>query len=165
MSTPELRILDRAPLISLVDRASRALSVDMVREARGRGYPFIRLAHNSVFATLMDRGGRISDMAARAGITKQSMGEVVRELLEHGVLEVSVDPDDRRAKVVSYTEYGLEVTNGGRLHLESLERLFVEEFGEADYEAARRVLEGVVALLAPQEQDARNPDEAVGVPD
>ena len=37
-------------------------------------------------------------MAARAGITKQSMGEVVRELVDLGVLEMVVDPTDRRAK-------------------------------------------------------------------
>jgi DNA-binding MarR family transcriptional regulator len=147
MSTPERR-LERRPFISLVDKASHALSVDMVREARQRGYPFIRLAHNTVFGTLYGEGGRISDMAARAGITKQSMGEVVRELVDLGVLEMTVDQDDRRARVVSYTELGREVTNGGRAYLESLEALFASEFGDADYETTRRVLEGVIELLA-----------------
>ena len=156
MSTPELRLPAR-PFISLVDKASHALSVDMVREARGRGYPFVRLAHNVVFGTLFGEGGRISDMAARAGITKQSMGEVVRELVDLGVLEMAVDPDDRRAKVVTYTELGLHVTNGGRSYLEKLEERFAGEFGKADYETARRVLEGVVALLA----ESQNPSEAV----
>lgn len=146
MSTPELR-LERRPLISLVDKAAHALAVDMVREARGRGYPFVRLAHNAVFGTLYGEGGRISDMAARAGITKQSMGEVVRELVDLGVLQVSVDPEDRRARVVSYTELGLEVTNGGRAYLESLDALFARELGESEYETTRRVLEGVVGLL------------------
>jgi|SRR5680860_372430 len=146
MSTPELR-LERRPFISLVDRASHALAVDMVREARGRGYPFIRLAHNTVFGTLYGEGGRISDMATRAGITKQSMGEVVRELVDFGVLEMAVDPADRRAKIVTYTEFGREVTNGGRAYLEALENLFAREFGDAEYETTRRVLEGVVELI------------------
>jgi DNA-binding MarR family transcriptional regulator len=152
MSTPELR-LDRRPFISLVDKASHALSVDMVREARERGYPFIRLAHNAVFGTLFGEGGRMSDMAARAGITKQSMGEVVRELVDHGVLEMTVDPDDRRARLVTYTELGLEVTNGGRRYLESLDRLFADTFGDEDYETTRRVLEGVTELLTGVEDD------------
>ncbi len=151
MSTPEVR-LERRPFISVVDKASHALAVDMIREARGRGYPFMRLAHNAVFGTLFGEGGRISDMANRAGITKQSMGEVVRELVDFGVLEVTVDPEDRRAKVVSYTEFGLEVTNGGRRYLEELEKLFVREFGDADYETTRRVLEGVTALLVQQQE-------------
>ena len=150
------RQLDRRPFISLVDKASQALAADMVRQARHRGYPFARLAHNAVFGTLYGEGGRISDMAERAGITKQSMGEVVRELVDHGVLEMVVDPDDRRAKIVTYTDYGLEMTHGGRDYLESLEKLFAREFGKADYETTRRVLEGVVALLtgAPIDEDA-----------
>jgi DNA-binding MarR family transcriptional regulator len=161
MSTPDVR-LEEKPFISLVDKASQALSVDMVREARGRGYPFVRLAHNAVFATLYGDGGRISDMAARAGITKQSMGEVVRELVGLGVLELSVDPDDGRAKVVTYTELGLEVTRGGRRYLESMEKRLAEAFGEADYQTARRVLGGVTEVLAACEPVAGNAGDAVG---
>ena len=48
---------------------------------------------------------------------------------------------------MTYTEFGLEVTNGGMRYLDELERLFRREFGEADYETTRRVLEGVVELL------------------
>ena len=141
------RALDRAPFIALVDRAAHALAGDMVRQARARGYGFSRIAHNAVYGTLFGEAGRISDMAARAGITKQSMGEVVRELVDHGVLEMSVDPSDRRAKVVTYTDFGLEVTNHGRDYLDELEHRLVEEFGEDDYETTRRVLARVVELL------------------
>jgi DNA-binding MarR family transcriptional regulator len=149
MSSPSLR-LDRSPLIHLAEKAARALGSDMVRAARERGFSEIRLAHNAVFATLYGEAARTSDMAARAGITKQSMGEVVRELTELGIVEVKPDPADGRAKLVSYTEYGLEVTEGGTSHLEQLERQFVEQFG-ADYEAARRVLEGVIATLGAEQ--------------
>ena len=123
------------------------LAVDMVRSARAQGYSEIRLAHNAVFSTLYGEAARTSDLAARAGITKQSMGEVVRELAELGILEVKPDPEDRRAKLVTYTEKGLEVTMGGRDYLEQLERRFIDQFGEDDYEAARRVLEGVIATI------------------
>ncbi len=140
--------LPRSPFIHLAEKAARALGADMVRAAREQGYSEIRLAHNAVFATLYGEAARTSDMAARAGITKQSMGEVVRELADLGVLEVHPDPEDRRAKLVSYSDYGIEVTSGGRDHLEQLEKSFVDEFGEADYETARRVLEGVIARFA-----------------
>ncbi len=150
-------LAERKPFIAVVDKASQALAVDMVRQARKRGYPFIRLAHNAVFGTLYGEGGRISDMAVRAGITKQSMGEVVRELVDLGVLEMVVDPTDRRAKIVTYTEFGLEVTNGGMRYLDELERLFRREFGEADYETTRRVLEGVVELLTKTSSEGAEP--------
>lgn len=82
-------------------------------------------------------------MAARAGITKQSMGEVVRELVELGICQVETDPEDGRAKLVSYTDYGIAITQNGQRHFRDLERRLVKEFGE-DYEGARRVLEWVI---------------------
>ena len=142
--------LSRSPFIHLVEKAARALGAEMVRSAREHGHSEIRLAHNAVFATLYGEAGRTSEMAARAGITKQSMGEVVRELAELGILEVHPDPEDRRAKLVSYTDRGLEGAKEGTQHLKDLEKSYVEQFGEADYEAARRVLEGVIARFAPE---------------
>jgi DNA-binding MarR family transcriptional regulator len=138
------RLTDRPPLIALVEKAARILAADMVRAARANGRPEIRLAHNAVFSTLFGDAARTSDMAARAGITKQSMGEVVRELVDLGILEMNPDPDDRRAKLVTYTDHGVEVTMEGRRYLEQLEQEFVARFGKTDYEAARRVLTGVI---------------------
>ena len=138
---------DHKPLIGLVDRANRALQADMVREAQGRGYDWAKYAHNAVFGTLSSSGDRATDMAARAGITRQSMGEVIRELVGLGVLEMTPDPEDRRAKLVKYTPAGREMATTGRQHIIDLERRFADEFGEKDYEVARRVLERVADIL------------------
>lgn len=115
----------------------------MVRTAHEHGFTEVRLAHNSAFGVLPAEGARITDMAARAGITKQSMGEVVRELVDLGICRMEPDPSDRRAKVVSYTDYGITVTAAGFAHLQQMERTLAKTFG-ADYEAARRVLDWVI---------------------
>ncbi len=139
---------DRKPLIALVDRANRALQSHMVTEAHRAGYPSARPAHNVVFATLSSAGGeRTVDLAHRAGITRQSMGEVVRDLVDLGLVELVPDPRDGRAKLVRYTAEGLTQARTGYRHLVDLEQRFTAEFGE-DYEATRRVLEAVVAILA-----------------
>ena len=58
---------------------------------------------------------------------------------------MSADPDDRRAKVVTYTDYGAGGhRRTGATTSTQLEQRFVAEFGEDDYETARRVLERVV---------------------
>jgi DNA-binding MarR family transcriptional regulator len=142
-----LRKPDRKPLIALVDRANRALQADMVRAAHRRGHTHIKPAHNAVFSTLQAEGSRASDMAARAGITRQSMGEIVREMVSLGVLEMKQDPDDRRAKLVTYTEAGLAFARDGFRHIVDVEDRIVAELGADDYETARRVLERVVTLV------------------
>lgn len=147
MSSASLPKIDRKPLIALVDRANRALQSDMVRAAQSRGQDWAKYAHNAVFGTLTSKGDRATEMAARAGITRQSMGEVIRELVGLGVLEMQPDPEDRRAKLVTFTPWGMEMASQGYEHIIELERRFTEEFGEEEYEIARRVLERVTDIL------------------
>jgi DNA-binding MarR family transcriptional regulator len=119
----------------------------MVREAHRQGHPEVKYAHNAVFSTLNEPGARATDMAARAGITRQSMGEILRDMVSLGILEMRTDPDDGRAKVVTYTESGLEHARIGYQHILDLENRFAEEFGEKEYVIVRSVLERLVPLL------------------
>jgi len=147
MSRPDVPRPDRTPLIALVDRANRALQSDMVREAHRQGHPEVKYAHNAVFSTLNEAGARATDMAARAGITRQSMGEIIREMVALGILEMRPDPHDRRAKLVAYTKPGLEHARSGFQHIIDLEKRFADEFGNQEYEIVRSVLGSLVQLL------------------
>jgi DNA-binding MarR family transcriptional regulator len=147
MSRVELTRLDRKPFIALVDRANRALQADMVRHGHRDGHPELKPAHNAVFGTLSPNGSRAADMASRAGITRQSMGEVIRDLVALDILEMRPDPEDGRAKLVTYSDHGREVAADGYAHLKDLERRFTEEFGEDDYNTARSVLARIPDLL------------------
>lgn len=150
MSSPaELPILDRKPMIAIVDRLLRLLARDMLREAHDRGHTQIRPAHDPVFATLPSEGARASDMAIRAGITKQSMGEAIRDMVGLGLLEMQEDPSDRRAKLVKFTDAGMEVAHDGKRHMYELEQQWIEKFGKDNYETAREVLEGIVDMMTP----------------
>lgn len=142
-----LPTVHRKPLIALVDRANRALQAHMVEAAHRSGHPEFKPAHNAVFSTLPEEGARAADMAVRAGITRQSMGEVVRDLVDLGLLEMLPDPEDRRAKIVTYTEHGRSVAADGYQHLIEMERHFAEEFGEQEYDTARDVLARLVEVL------------------
>jgi DNA-binding MarR family transcriptional regulator len=86
-------------------------------------------------------------------MTRQSMGEVVRDLVELGVVEMVPDPADGRAKLVRFTAAGKAQASKGFQHISALERRFADELGE-DYEAARRVLERVVEILAEEDPKA-----------
>jgi len=134
-------------MIALVHDADRAFQAHMVRNAHEHGRLGIKASHNFLFAILGDDGDRAADLAARAGITRQSMGEVIRELVDLGVLEMVPDPADGRAKIVRYTRAGKRLASAGYRHLRDLEDRFESEFG-ADYEATRLVLQRVVGLLA-----------------
>jgi DNA-binding MarR family transcriptional regulator len=147
----EVGELDRIPYIALVHRANRVFQSEMHRSAVAGGFTEIRASHNAVFSVLGVEGARISDMALGAGITKQSMGEVVRDMVELGLVELNPDPADRRAKVVTYTAYGRKAAQGGTDHLAAMEKRFEELFGE-DYETARDVIDKITHLLIADQQ-------------
>lgn len=138
---------DVEPFIALVEKAARVLRADMIQSAHRRGFTELVPAHNAVFATLPPQGARAVDMAARADITRQSMGEAIRDLARLGIVEMAPDPDDGRAKIVRFTDHGRTVARDGYVHLVDVEDRLREEFGAADLAAARRVLSGIRDLL------------------
>jgi DNA-binding MarR family transcriptional regulator len=134
-------------MIALVHNADRAFAAHMVESAHERGRPDIKPSHNAVFAHLGDDPRRAADLAAAAGMTRQSMGELVRELVALDILEMVPDARDRRAKLVTYSPEGKRFATAGFRHLQAVEDRLVAEFGD-DYEACRRVLERITEVLA-----------------
>src|SRR4051812_11894399 len=73
------------------------------------GHAEVRPPHGDVLQYLDDGGTRVTELAARAQVTKQSMAELVLHLERHGYVERVPDPSDRRAKLVRATARGGEV--------------------------------------------------------
>jgi DNA-binding MarR family transcriptional regulator len=72
------------------------------------GYGDIRPAHSSAFQQLNATGATVTSMAAGAGVTKQHMSQLVRELSTLGYLRRAADPADRRRTLITLTERGAE---------------------------------------------------------
>ena len=71
----------------LLLRAHRAFSARAAEKLRDRGYEHVALAHIALLPHLDEAGTRATTLAERAGMTKQGMGQLVRELETHGYLE------------------------------------------------------------------------------
>ena len=116
-----LGILLREPF-----RVGSALLVERFAE---RGHPQVRGPHGNVFQFLDDEGTRVSVLAERAQITKQSMAELVAHLEQHGYVERIPDPADRRAKLVRATARGEEVYAIAREFVADLEKEWTTRLG------------------------------------
>lgn len=95
---PNIGILLRAPFQEVVDRVIAGLA-----EA---GFDDIRPAHTAVFQHIKAEGSRLSELAERAQLTKQSISYLVDYLERRGYLERTADPTDRRATVIALTDRG-----------------------------------------------------------
>ncbi len=86
--------------------AHRAYSARANVKLRERGYEGLTQAHSILLANLDLKGTRLTTLARRAGITKQSMGQLAVELEQQGYIERLPDPTDKRATLVKFTEVG-----------------------------------------------------------
>jgi DNA-binding MarR family transcriptional regulator len=154
---PALPDRSYTPLIALVFRLNKLFQQDMVEEATRRGQPEPKGSHNSVFATLDEEGGRPSEMAAQAGITRQSMGEVIRDMVRLGLVELAPDPRDRRAKVVRWTDLGRASARMGYGHILEMERRVVERLGAERFARLREDLVIVSQVLEERQEEAGRP--------
>ena len=105
-SVEQIRAMRQGNIGRLFLRAHRAYSTRATVKLRERGHEGLNLEHTTLLAHLDMEGTHITTLAARAGITKQSMGQLVVELEKQGYVERISDPTDKRASLVKFTERG-----------------------------------------------------------
>ena len=93
------------PLGVVIDAVYHHVNQLIAARLAAAGYPDVRPAHTRVFDSL-GGGRRVSELAERGGITKQSMAELVEHLERLGYVERVPDPSDRRARIVRLTARG-----------------------------------------------------------
>ncbi|MBV8711465.1 MAG: winged helix-turn-helix transcriptional regulator [Solirubrobacterales bacterium] len=132
-------------MIRLLDAAFDDFRGELTRRVAESGYSDIRITHGCVFGNIDLEGSRLTDLAERAHMTKQSVGEVVNELGQLGYLERVPDPDDGRAKIIRLTERGRAAQALGRELIDEVEQEWAERFGADQIAALRDALEAITA--------------------
>jgi DNA-binding MarR family transcriptional regulator len=104
-------------------------------------YNDIRISHGCVFGNIDPDGTRLTELAERARMTKQSVGEVTSDLEQRGYVERVPDPSDGRAKIIRLTERGRAAQALGVGLIDELEQEWAERFGAERVAALRDALE------------------------
>lgn len=144
MST-EIDLASRPPLIRLLDAAFDAYVGELSRRVAESPYGDIRVTHGCVFGNIDPSGTRLTDLAERARMTKQSVGEVASELERLGYLERVADPRDGRAKIIRLTPRGRAAQALGREIIDDVEREWAARYGAERIAALREALEAIGA--------------------
>jgi DNA-binding MarR family transcriptional regulator len=97
------------PIGRIILQAYRAFASQSVAKLRERGYAQITLAHTALLASLDPEGTWIITLAERAGMTKQSMRQLAVDLEKQGYVKRTIDPQDKRATLVTLTEAGWQL--------------------------------------------------------
>lgn len=145
---------ETTPLPGLFDQARHLVIDELHRRLGEEGYATIREAHGCVFRFIDTEGSRLTDIAERARLTKQAVGEVVDDLQELGYVERAPHPADGRAKIIRLTELGVEGRTAARRIFADIERELAERYGERRMAILREVLEDItedgIGLVQPE---------------
>jgi DNA-binding MarR family transcriptional regulator len=132
------------PLALLVVILTRVVDDAVEEKLIKAGFDDLTRSLGVVFEMLDDAGSRVSDMARRARMTKQGMGQLVAAVEALGYVTRAPDPADKRAQLVKLTRRGHRASAAGRVGLEELEAKWHEVLGPAQYERVTRALRDAV---------------------
>jgi DNA-binding MarR family transcriptional regulator len=140
------------PLPSILAQVKRLAVLDMFGRMAAAGFDDVREGHGCVFGFIdLEEGSRLTDLADRAGLTKQAVGEAVAELQRLGYLERVPDPEDGRAKIIRLTPRGVDAALTGRRLFAEIENDWAARYGEDRVALLRELAEEIAAGYGPAE--------------
>jgi DNA-binding MarR family transcriptional regulator len=121
--------MSEIPIPGLLQLTFDVFERELFPRVQAAGFDDLRPGHGCVFGTITPEGARLTDLAERAGLTKQAVGEVVSELEQAGYVERVPDPSDGRAKIIRLTERGEQAWNLGRSIIDEVRGRWEERYG------------------------------------
>ena len=115
-------------------RAFRDFQMRCTQILESYGYGELTPAHLTMMYYLDLDGARITTLADRAGMTKQSMSAIVRSLEDQGYVERAPDKDDGRASIIQYTETGRQFLADTYRMKVAIDAAYTEILGSADFD-------------------------------
>jgi DNA-binding MarR family transcriptional regulator len=135
----------QTPFIRLLSTALDQFMDGLAARVAETEFSDIRVSHGCVFGNIDPEGSRLTELAERARMTKQSVGEVTTDLEQRGYVERVPDPADGRAKIIRLTERGHVAQAVGFDLIADIEREWGERIGEERVAVLREALELVTA--------------------
>ncbi|WP_372426919.1 MarR family winged helix-turn-helix transcriptional regulator [Salinarimonas chemoclinalis] len=124
----------------LLHRASTVWSHRFAHAMAKAGFPWYAEARGALLRHLAAEPVSQSEIAARAGLTKQAVQQHLDALVEDGIVERLPDPKDARRRRVRLTSAGLAALAEGDRIKARIEAQDAARIGPARLEALRRDL-------------------------
>jgi len=100
----------------------------------------LRMSHVRVLAAIPPEGINVTELARRAGMTKQGCGQFVTYLSGTGHVSTAPDPADGRVRLVHRSVTGDRVMDRVYAALDRIEREFAAEVGPRRFATFKQVM-------------------------
>lgn len=120
--------------------ASRYAERRILQRVTQAGHADLTVAQARLMAHLDDDGTRLTELAFRAGVTKQTAHVLVGQLESRGYVSRVPDPADGRARLIVLADRGLEVQKVARTGEAEVLAQWREALGAGDLGELQRVV-------------------------
>jgi DNA-binding MarR family transcriptional regulator len=120
------------------------------------GFGGIRSGDAKVFPFVPPEGIQVRDLAARAGVRKQTMAQSVDQLERAGYLERLPNPSDGRSRLVVLTERGRAVQPVAAGAGDVIEKRWAQLTSPEEFETLRDLLRRLLDRIGQADPDAIN---------
>ena len=124
----------------LLNKTYRHLS-DLASDfLRNLGYQNFRVGHIVALVHIEFEGTSVNKLAEGAGMTKQGMSKLIKELVTEGFVKVKKDPADARALIVNFTDKGIQAVCDWKKCTEHINLEFTKILGDEKLETLKDIL-------------------------
>lgn len=129
--------------------AHRAAESQVMAALAAGGADDITLAQSRLLQRLDPNGIRITDLADRASVTKQTAGALVDQLERSGYVRRVPDPADARARLVILSKKGQKVCHAAAAEVAQVERQWRKHLGAKRYQEMQAALVALREITDP----------------
>jgi DNA-binding MarR family transcriptional regulator len=140
-----------------MNEAVRIFEGRIIELLRAGGHDELSVAHINLTRNLDEDGTRLTELARRAAMTKQSMSELVDQVERAGLIRKRQDPTDGRAKLICFTRKGFAWLAAFHRGLEQAEAEMRAELGDA---MVRLLVEALAKYVEAHDRRAAKPAPA-----
>lgn len=120
--------------------AHREVESRVMTAIAGAGFTDITIAQSRLMQRLDPTGMRLTDLAERARVTKQTAGALIDQLERAGYVRRGPDPTDARARQVTLSDKGAQVCRLAGAEVGRVEAQWRDHLGDRAFTALRDAL-------------------------
>ena len=148
----EMQAFRRGHIGRALARARWTFEAQFDARIRRRGFTDFRASDVEVIARApLAEGTRLTDLAARAPVSKQALGKLVASLERRGYVERHPDPEDGRAQRIVLSARGRAFLEAARDVVGEVEAEWADVLGPAELTRLRKALLKAADAMGPAE--------------
>lgn len=105
------------------------------------GWPDVNRPQSMVMTNIVSGVVRPSDIARNLGVSRQAIHSTINQMVKLGIVQLEVDPADRRHMIVSLTDLGARMRKDAQCSMDELTAQIAAVLGQDKFDALLAALE------------------------